>query len=55
LAVAHGIGDPIVARFPNGTEEQGKFQGIDGTGALVLERVDGSTRSIAAADIFFSD
>jgi len=55
LAVAHGIGDPIVARFPDGTEEQGVFQGIDGAGALVLERVDGSVRMIAAAEIFFSD
>jgi BirA family transcriptional regulator, biotin operon repressor / biotin---[acetyl-CoA-carboxylase] ligase len=55
LAVAHGIGRPIIARFPDGTEEPGKFQGIDGTGALVLERVDGSVRMIAAAEIFFSE
>jgi BirA family biotin operon repressor/biotin-[acetyl-CoA-carboxylase] ligase len=55
MSVAHGIGDPIIARFPDGNEEQGVFQGIDGAGALVLERVDGSVRMIAAAEIFFSD
>jgi BirA family biotin operon repressor/biotin-[acetyl-CoA-carboxylase] ligase len=55
LAVAHGIDQPIIVRFPDGTEESGSFQGIDGTGALVLERVDGSTHTIAAAEIFFSD
>jgi BirA family transcriptional regulator, biotin operon repressor / biotin---[acetyl-CoA-carboxylase] ligase len=55
LDVAHGIGDPIIARFPDGCEEQGIFQGIDGAGALVLEGVDGRVRTIAAAEIFFSD
>ncbi|NKB21981.1 MAG: biotin--[acetyl-CoA-carboxylase] ligase [Alphaproteobacteria bacterium] len=55
LDVAYGIGNPIIARFPDGTDEQGNFQGIDGKGALVLERDNGSTRTIAAAEIFFLD
>ncbi len=55
LASAHGIDKPIVARFPDGSEDQGIFLGIDGMGALVLERGNGSTRKIAAGEIFFAD
>ena len=51
---AHGVNEPIIVRFPDGTEEQGRFQGIDEEGALVLERVDGSNQKINAAEIFFS-
>lgn len=54
LNAAYGINQPITARFPDGTEEQGRFQGIDEEGALVLERVDGSDQKINAAEIFFS-
>jgi len=55
LERAHGIGAEITARFPSGDMERGKFRGIDGTGALVLERDGGDTRKIAAAEIFFSN
>ena len=54
LDAAYGINQPIIARFPDGTEEQGRFQGIDEEGALVLERVDGSNQKINAAEIIFS-
>ena len=54
LDAAHGINQPIIVRFPDGAEVQGKFQGIDEEGALVLERVDGSNQKINAAEIFFS-
>jgi len=54
LDAAYGISRPIIARFPDGTEEQGTFQGIDEEGALVLERVDGGTQKINAAEILFS-
>jgi len=53
LDTAHGINEPIIVRFPDGAEGQGRFQGIDEEGALVLERVDGSNQKINAAEIIF--
>ena len=54
MDAAHGVNEPIVVRFPDGTEGQGRFQGIDDEGALVMERVDGSNQKINAAEIIFS-
>jgi len=51
LARARGIGEPLVARLPN-EEIRGIFQGIDGTGALLLE-TDGAVRKITAGEVFF--
>jgi BirA family biotin operon repressor/biotin-[acetyl-CoA-carboxylase] ligase len=54
MDAAHGVNEPIIVRFPDGTEGLGRFQGIDDEGALVLERVDGSNQKINAAEIIFS-
>ena len=55
LTSAHGIDKRIIARFPDGSEDHGVILGIDGMGALVLERGSGSTRKITAGEIFFAD
>ncbi len=51
LAHAARLGEPIRARF-NGGEQQGVFEAIDETGALVL-RQPGGVLAIPAAEVFF--
>ena len=53
LDLAYGIGKPIWARLGDRTE-QGIFCGIDESGALMLEKEDGSQKKISSGDVFFS-
>ena len=52
LARAARLGQKIVARLP-GCEIAGRFDGIDDTGALLIETAQGR-ETIAAADVFFA-
>lgn len=52
LASAHGMGDTIAASTGAGHIE-GRFQGLDADGALVLEDAGGALRVITAGDVFF--
>lgn len=49
---ANALGQPISVQLPNGRLE-GRFEGIDATGALRLRMADGSERRITAGDVFF--
>lgn len=51
LARAGGLGGPITARLAQETR-QGVFEGIDGSGALLLNE-QGQVRAIAAGEVFF--
>ncbi len=51
LARAGGLGLPIRARLPNETRH-GLFEGIDGSGALLLNE-QGRISAIAAGEVFF--
>jgi BirA family biotin operon repressor/biotin-[acetyl-CoA-carboxylase] ligase len=51
LAQAGGLGAPIRARLPNVTRH-GLFEGIDGSGALLLNEA-GTVHAIAAGEVFF--
>ena len=52
LARAARLGQKVVARLPGG-EIAGRFDGIDDTGALLIETAQGR-ETIAAADVFFA-
>lgn len=52
LASAHGMGDTIAASTGTGRFE-GRFQGLDADGALVIEDACGDLRIITAGDVFF--
>jgi BirA family biotin operon repressor/biotin-[acetyl-CoA-carboxylase] ligase len=52
LASAHGMGDTIAASTGTGRIE-GRFNGLDADGALVVEESGGDLRIIAAGDVFF--
>ncbi|NIA67282.1 biotin--[acetyl-CoA-carboxylase] ligase [Pelagibius litoralis] len=51
---AHGLSEDIEVRLPQETLS-GRFQGLDPQGALQLALPDGSTRSIAAGEVYFPD
>ena len=51
LARAGGLGMPIRARLPHETRH-GVFEGIDGSGALLLNE-QGAVHAIAAGEVFF--
>lgn len=51
LARAQGLGAPIRARLPQ-EEQVGVFEGIDASGALLLNQ-QGVVRAIAAGEVFF--
>ena len=53
LASAHGIGDTIAASTGSDRIE-GRFEGLDEEGALILVDADGERYAIAAGDVFFS-
>ncbi|MDC0034028.1 biotin--[acetyl-CoA-carboxylase] ligase, partial [Alphaproteobacteria bacterium] len=53
LAAAYRLGDAIEVRFPDGATINGSFQGIDETGALILERQDRKIELIATGEVFF--
>jgi BirA family biotin operon repressor/biotin-[acetyl-CoA-carboxylase] ligase len=52
LARAHPIGMALIARLGNGEEVAGAFDGLAEDGALRLRLVDGTLRTIHAADVF---
>ena len=52
LAQAHGLGQPITARLPDGPAK-GVFRDIDENGALILTLADGSDKVIHTGDVFF--
>ncbi|MDF1720931.1 MAG: biotin--[acetyl-CoA-carboxylase] ligase [Minwuia sp.] len=51
LAIADGLGAPIVARLADG-ELHGRFDGLDDDGALLLRQVDDTIRRVTAGDVF---
>jgi BirA family biotin operon repressor/biotin-[acetyl-CoA-carboxylase] ligase len=53
LARAANLGGRIRARLQN-EEATGVFEGIDGTGALILRETASRTRTIAAGEVFFA-
>ena len=53
LARAAGLGTRIRARLAT-EETHGVFEGIDDSGALILREDSGSTRRIAAGEVFFA-
>ena len=53
LARAHGLGEPMIVRLPDG-ELAGEFVSLDVDGALALRTdADGALRKITAGDVFF--
>jgi BirA family biotin operon repressor/biotin-[acetyl-CoA-carboxylase] ligase len=46
------VGEQITVRLPD-AEMQGRFEGLDDEGALLLRMADGTRRAIAAGDVFF--
>ena len=52
LARAHPVGMALVARLSDGDEVVGAFDGLAEDGALRLRLVDGTLRTIHAADVF---
>lgn len=55
LAIAFGLGRPLNARLADGTEERGLFSAVDETGALVLQREDGTDLVLSAGAVFFDE
>jgi BirA family transcriptional regulator, biotin operon repressor / biotin---[acetyl-CoA-carboxylase] ligase len=53
LARAAGLGTRIRARLAT-EETSGVFEGIDGSGALILRESAGSVRHVAAGEVFFA-
>jgi BirA family biotin operon repressor/biotin-[acetyl-CoA-carboxylase] ligase len=53
LARAAGLGTRIRARLTH-EETSGVFEGIDASGALLLRETAGTTRTIAAGEVFFA-
>lgn len=52
LAGAHPGGTPLRALLPDGTTVDGRFEELDGDGALILCLASGERRAIHAADVF---
>lgn len=52
LGKASGIGAPVTARLASHEVRRGLFEGIDASGALLLNE-DGQVRAIAAGEVFF--
>lgn len=52
LARAQGLGGPVTVRLP-GRELQGRFAGMDETGALLLDLPDGERRQVSAGEVYF--
>ena len=49
---AHPVGTALTACLPDGTAQDGLFDGLDADGALILRLADGDRRVIHAADVF---
>ncbi len=54
LARARGLGGPVTVRLP-GRELQGRFAGMDGAGALLLDLPDGGRRQVTAGEVYFGE
>lgn len=54
LDAAHGVGEAVTVRFPDGSAARGLLRDIDESGALVLQQADGATRRIATGEVFFA-
>jgi BirA family transcriptional regulator, biotin operon repressor / biotin---[acetyl-CoA-carboxylase] ligase len=52
LRHARGIGEQITIRDDFNRETSGRFSGLDESGRLLLELPDGTTKKIAAGDVF---
>jgi BirA family biotin operon repressor/biotin-[acetyl-CoA-carboxylase] ligase len=52
LALARGLGEAIEVRLDHETL-RGRFAGLDASGALTLDTVDGPRRHITTGDLFF--
>ena len=52
LNVALGLGQPVTARLSNGRHLQGRFDGLDADGCLLLCDDTGKTRLISAGEVF---
>lgn len=52
LARAHGIGGPVTLRLLDRTA-QGRFDGLDAAGRLLLRHDDGRVEPVSAGDVFF--
>jgi BirA family biotin operon repressor/biotin-[acetyl-CoA-carboxylase] ligase len=52
LERAARLGEEITVRLP-GVELKGRFEGLDESGALLLDMADGSRRLVSAGDVFF--
>ncbi|MBD8679032.1 biotin--[acetyl-CoA-carboxylase] ligase [Sphingomonas sp. CFBP 13720] len=52
LALAHPVGTPLTARLAVGRTAQGRFDGLEPSGALRLKLPDGAVEIIHAGDVF---
>ncbi|USU07000.1 biotin--[acetyl-CoA-carboxylase] ligase [Sphingomonadaceae bacterium OTU29LAMAA1] len=52
LAAAHTIGTALSVRLPDGSAQDGLFDGLDADGALILRLASGRRHVIHAADVF---
>ncbi len=52
LAAAHPIGTALLVRLPDGSAQDGLFDGLDADGALILRLASGQRHVIHAADVF---
>lgn len=50
--VAHPIGTALIARLPDGSNQEGLYAGLSDDGALQLRLADGAIRAIHAGDVF---
>jgi BirA family biotin operon repressor/biotin-[acetyl-CoA-carboxylase] ligase len=51
---AAGMGKPITVRLADTTVLEGRFAGLDASGALLLDSADGTRRPVMAGDVFFA-
>jgi BirA family biotin operon repressor/biotin-[acetyl-CoA-carboxylase] ligase len=52
LAHAAKLGEEITVRLPN-SQLNGRFEGLDENGALLLDGADGTRHTVTAGDVFF--
>lgn len=49
---AHALGTALTARLPDGSGVEGRFAGLDASGALLLDTAAGGRRVVHAGDVF---
>ncbi len=52
LALAHPVGTPLTARLPDGRTVQGRFDGLEPSGALRVKLPGGAIEIVHAGDVF---